>query len=328
MKPNNHPELRRSEVVERLPQACASELAAVEFLEHQRWGDSPCCLHCGSVNVYKMLGRSGERNKRFLWRCRDCGKQYTVRVGTVYEESRIELRHWCYTLWRACTSKKGVSAREIQRQTQLSYKSALFLLHRIRHAMDENKGLLTGTVEVDEAFLSGKTTMAKRAEKKQTVMALVERGGNAKTRVVADVTAKTLQDTLVSLVDPKANLMTDGRTTYRALGQMFASHQSVKHSAGQYVNGEVHVNTVESYVSLVKRSLTGIYHAVSKEHLHRYLAEREFTYNHRRQCDGERVAALIHAAEGKRLVYKRNHENPTGTEAQGHDGAKARTPNN
>ena len=129
-------QLSDSAVIERIPLACSNELAAVEFLEQQRWGANPCCVHCGSVNVYKMVdAKTGERNSRFLWRCRDCKQQYTVRIGTVYEESRIELRHWCYTFWRAATSKKGVSALEIKRQCQISYKSALFLMTRIRFAM-------------------------------------------------------------------------------------------------------------------------------------------------------------------------------------------------
>lgn len=122
----------KSEIVSRIPRACAHEEAAVQFLEHERWGDTPKCAHCGSENVYQMLSSEGGRNKRFLWRCRDCRKQYTVRVGTIFEDSRIPLQHWCYAFWRACSSKKGVSALEIKRQTGLSYKSALFIMHRIR----------------------------------------------------------------------------------------------------------------------------------------------------------------------------------------------------
>src|SRR5437773_3490200 len=152
--------LSKSEVVEQIPLACSDELAAVEFLEAQRWGNTPACVHCGSVDVYKMTdAKTGERSRRYLWRCRDCKQQFTVRVGTVYEESRIELRHWCYAFWRSCTSKKGVSAREIQRHTQLSYKSALFLLHRIRFAMAPDPPTtpkLSGIVEADETYVGGK----------------------------------------------------------------------------------------------------------------------------------------------------------------------------
>src|SRR5665213_3184612 len=125
-----------SETIQAIPVACSDETAAVEFFEKQRWGDSPCCAHCGSVNVYKMQDRkNGGRNKRFLWLCNDCKEQYTVRIGAVYEESRLPMRHWAYAFWRAATSKKGVSALEIKRHCQISYKSALFLMNRIRFAM-------------------------------------------------------------------------------------------------------------------------------------------------------------------------------------------------
>jgi len=126
--------LSQSEVIGEIPRAGADELAAVEFLEKQRWGDTPACIRCGSVDVYKMAdAKTGKRNERFLWRCRDCKGQYTVRIGTVYEESRIELRHWCYAFWRACTSK-GVAALEIKRRCQINHKSALFLMARLRFA--------------------------------------------------------------------------------------------------------------------------------------------------------------------------------------------------
>src|SRR5436190_12704976 len=142
--------LSKYRLMDAMPVACSNELAAVELLEALRWGNTPACVHCGSVEVYKMAdAKTGQRNKRFLWRCRDCQKQYTVRIGTVYEESRLDLRHWAYAFWRASTSKKGVAALEIKRHCQISYKSALFLMNRIRFAMApdlENGSKLTGTV--------------------------------------------------------------------------------------------------------------------------------------------------------------------------------------
>src|SRR5271170_369652 len=161
MKKSLH-NLSKSEIVAEIPLACSDELAAVEFFENQRWGNTPCCVKCGSVSVYQMKdAKTGERNKRFLWRCRDCAEQFTVRIGTVYEDSRLPLRHWAYAFWRASTSKKGVSALEIKRQCQISYKSALFLMNRIRCAMEENPtdgGKFTGTVEVDETYVGGKAS--------------------------------------------------------------------------------------------------------------------------------------------------------------------------
>jgi transposase-like protein len=147
--------LSNSQVIRDIPAACSDESAAVEFFERQRWGDTPACIRCGSVNVYKMTdARTGERNRRLLWRCHDCKEQYTVRIGTVFEESRIPLKHWAYAFWRAATSKKGVAALELKRHCQISYKSALFLMNRIRFAMaDDDPQPLTGTVECDETYI-------------------------------------------------------------------------------------------------------------------------------------------------------------------------------
>src|SRR5437773_7434915 len=193
----NRHHLSKSETVEAIPVACSSESAAVEFLEAQRWGDCPCCVRCGSVDVYKMSdAKTGKRNKRFMWRCRDCKKQYTVRIGTVYEETRLDLRHWCYAFWRAATSKKGVAALEIMRHCQISYKSALFLMNRIRFAMapdPETAPKLTGTVECDETYVGGKLrykgqSKRGRGTSKTPVFAAVERQGQIRRRVVADVT--------------------------------------------------------------------------------------------------------------------------------------------
>lgn len=196
--------ISKSPVVAQIPLACSDELAAVEFFENQRWGATPCCVKCGSVAVYKMTdAKTGERSKRFLWRCRDCKEQYTVRIGTVYEGSRLPMRHWAYAFWRACSSKKGVSALAIQRNCQISYKSALFLMNRIRFAMAPDLKTappLTGIVECDETYVGGKPRMwdgkvhkRGRGTTKTPVFAAVERGGQIRRHVVADVTARTLK---------------------------------------------------------------------------------------------------------------------------------------
>jgi len=179
----------KSAIVASLPRACSDELAAVEFLEKQRWEGAVLCVSCGDSDVYQMKDSQTEgRNRRFLWRCRACNGQFTVRTGTVFEDSKIPLRHWCYAFWMACASKKGVSALQIKRQTGLSYKSGLFMLHRIRYAMAENQGgprQLTGTVEVDETYVGGKPrhsghSKRGRGSKKIPVLAMVERGGRVK----------------------------------------------------------------------------------------------------------------------------------------------------
>lgn len=292
--------------------ACANEKAAVEFMEKKRWGDAPFCPHCGSLTVYQMKdSKTGERQADYRWRCKDCKKQYTVRIGTVFEDSRIELRHWCYGFWRASTSKKGVSALEIHRHTGISYKSALFLLHRIRFAMaDSVPDPLKGDVEIDETFVGGKPRYKGRRPgprgTKSPVLAMVERKGRVKTTVHA----KNLRQVVLSNVDLSSRVITDEHNPYKTLGKHFAGgHYAVNHSEREYVRGDIHSNTVESFFAIVKRSLNGIYHSVSKEHLHRYMAEYEFRYNHRELEDGDRTVAAIKASQGKRLRYR---ETPKG----------------
>jgi transposase-like protein len=307
-------QLAKSKTVEDIPLACSNELAAVEFLEKQRWGNEPACVKCGSVEVYKMKdAKTGERNSRYLWRCRDCKEQYTVRIGTVYEESRIELRHWCYAFWRACTSKKGVSALEIKRHCQISYKSALFLMNRIRFAMapDDYRPQLTGIVECDEMYIGPRNPRYKgvsgpgRSTTKQPVFCAVERQGEIRRRVVADVTAETLQSAIREEVQSRARLMTDEYSAYRGLKNTWeGEHSTVCHRTKEYARGDVHVNTAESSHALVKRGIMGIYHNVSREYLHRYLWQYDFLWNTRKMNDGERTVLAIREAEGKRLMYK------------------------
>jgi transposase-like protein len=320
----------KSGIVAALPKACSDELAAVEFLEAQRWGDSPLCPRCEAKDVYQLRGRDGKRNKRFLWVCRDCGDQFTVRIGTVFEDSRIPLRHWCYAFWAACASKKGVSALQIQRMTQISYKSALFLMHRIRYAMTPPRSpRLDGTVEVDETYVGGKprnpsvqqinamtyderkpyfaarSQYRGRGTKKVPVVALVERGGRVRARVVTDVTADSLGRAIRESVRPSAAIHTDELSSYRGIGKHFAGgHHTVRHSLREYARNGVHVNTAESFFALLKRGLVGTFHAVSKQHLHRYVNEFAFRWNYRYCNDGERTAQAIRDAVGKRLMYR------------------------
>jgi len=311
-KKNTH-NLSKSPVVRLIPAACSDELKAVEFFESLRWGDTPCCVKCGSVDVYKMTdSKTGQRNKRYLWRCHDCKEQYTVRIGTVYEESRIALKHWVYAFWRASASKKGVSALEIQRNCQISYKSALFLMNRIRFSMAPDLPTaepLTGIVECDETYVGGKPRWpgrkpGPRKGAKVPVFAAVQRGGQIRRQVVADVTGKTLKDAIRQCVDPRATIMTDELHSYKGIGNEYAGgHHTVVHSAKEYARGEVNTNTVESSFALVKRGIIGTYHNVSKEYLHRYLWQFDFVWNTRKMNDGERTISAIKSAEGKRLMY-------------------------
>lgn len=314
MKKRDTHNLTKSDVVEQIPAACSDELAAVEFFEEQRWGANPCCVKCGSVDVYKMTdAKTGERNSRYLWRCRDCKEQYTVRIGTVYEESRLPMRHWAYAFWRACTSKKGVSALEIKRHCQISYKSALFLMNRIRFAMAPDLPTappLSGIVEVDETYVGGKPrykghSKRGRGTNKTPVFAAVERGGSIRRRVVADVTGKTLKDAIRQVVDPRSLIMSDENLAYKGIGEDFyGGHETVTHSAKEYARGNVNTNTVESSFALIKRGIIGTYHNVSREYLHRYLWQFDFVWNSRKLNDGERTVLAVKSAEGKRMMYR------------------------
>src|SRR6202049_2814823 len=153
----------KSAVLEALRNAAVSESLAVEFLEKQRWGTTPACPRCGAVEVYKMMGRDGQRNKDYRWRCRGCKELFTVRTGTVFEESRLPLRIWVYAFWKACSSKKGISALQLSRELEITHKSALFILRRIRHGLGEqNQPKLTGTVEADEVYIGGGAGLQKK----------------------------------------------------------------------------------------------------------------------------------------------------------------------
>lgn len=313
----------KSEIVAELPRACSDERAAVEFMERQRWGETPACPRCGDLAVRQMQAKDGSRNARFLWKCSGCKQQFTVRVGTILEDSPIQLRHWCYAFWAACAGKKGVSAMQIQRQTGLSYKSALFMMHRIRYAMtpQTNPPKFDGIVEVDETYVGGRAVRRSRAERlalrsaghkrmpmppsnKVPVVAVVQRGGDVRAMVVPTVTAHNVREILLGTVKPSARLMTDESNIYKRVGTPFASHESVKHSLYEYVRGEAHINSAESFFSRLKRQLYGTHHAVSPKHLHRYVAEAAFKHNTRWLEDGARTVAAIQGADGKRLRYK------------------------
>jgi transposase-like protein len=323
----------KSEMEARLPLACASEPHAVEFMEQQRGWNTEAdavCPKCGVVGEsYQMKdAKTGERNTRYLWRCRACRQQYTVKVGTIMEDSPIPVRFWCLAFYRAAASKKGISALQIQRETGLSYKSALFLMHRIRWAMapaNENEpklGVGGGTVEYDETYIGGKPRYPARKgavvkykgkakdfdQRKTAVVGGVERDGRVKARVVRSTRAQETAEVVREMVDTSANLMTDESVIYKVVGQEYASHKRVKHALGQYVryttDGEqVTTNRIEGFWAGLKRQLHGTHHAVSRKHLHRYVSEVEFKYNNRKLTDGERTVKLIQACERRRLTY-------------------------
>ena len=315
MKREQNANMDESELIGEMPAVCADETLAVEFFERQMWGGTPRCPHCRSTSVYAMMdAKTGGRSKRFLWRCHACKKQFTVRIGTVLEESRLPLRYWAYAMWRMATSKKGVAALEIKRHCQITYRAALFLLHRIRFAMTPQSGAipkLGGIVECDETYVGGKPRPGSgehrtgRGTKKTPVFGMVERGGNIKRRVIADISGKTLKAAMVDHIDGRATIMTDEFPVYKSISKDFmGGHFTVSHKLNQYVCGTVSTNTAESSFAILKRGIMGIYHAVSRKHLHRYVNEFDFRWNGRKVCDGDRITAAVQGAQGKRLDYK------------------------
>ncbi|MFM9996565.1 MAG: IS1595 family transposase [Phycisphaerales bacterium] len=314
MNRNRH--LSKSPIVDQMPLACADERAAIEFFEAQRWGDTPACVHCGSVGVYTIKDRTtGERRADGRWRCRDCGKQFTVRVGNIMEDSPIPLRKWAYAFWCAATAKNGVSALEMSRKLQITYKSALFLMNRIRWAMRQEPGgpKLTGVIEADTTFVGGRPRFRRigkpgpvTGKHKPAILAVVQRGGDVRTRVFARVNKHTLGNVLTEFADTRADLVTDDRG-FGGVGKPFRSHRTIKHSLREYVSETdptIHTNTVEGFFSRIKRGLVGVYHSVSREHLFRYADQYAFLYNARKLNDGERIGLLIRSAEGKRLMRR------------------------
>jgi len=262
-----HPELKKTETVREIHRAIGDEDAAIELVEKWRWGNNPTCPHCGSCNVYTMTdAATGDRNKRRLWRCRTCTKQYTVRIGTVMERSHLPMWCWVYAIWRAASSKKGVAALEIMRHCQITYRAALFMLTRIRCGVSDpeveaemllalaalpdeeeeeepKKGKkskkLTKIVEADETYCGGKprkkgVSKRGRGTKKIPVFAAVERYGPVRACVVTSITGARLKKALREMVDPEAIILTDELTSYNGLGKEFAAHHTVNHGSKQY----------------------------------------------------------------------------------------------
>lgn len=282
---------------------------AREYLEALRWPNGVICPHCGVVgDHYKLQGKS---TRPGLWKCKDCRKQFTVIVGTVFSDSKIPLNKWLLAVHLICASKKAISSHQIHRMLGVTYKSAWFMTHRIREAMkSENGGLLGsggGTVEADETYWGNngkKPRNARGYQHKMKIVSLVERDGEKRSIVVRNVNAKTLRAVLDENVSKSARLMTDDHSAYTKLGREYADHGVTSHSTGEYARGDVHSNTVESSFSLLKRGLIGTFHHVGEQHLQRYATEFDYRWNNRKITDKERSDKLLAQVSGKRLTYK------------------------
>lgn len=288
---------------------------AREYLEQIRWNGTIVCPHCANVDQAKFSTIKANPIKKVragLRYCSACKKQFTVTVGTVFEDSHIPLRKWVIAWHLLCASKKGISSLQLQRMLKLgSYRTALFMAHRIRFALKDPifNEPLQGIVETDETFVGGKQEGVGSGSKdnKTPVVSLVERGGNKRSFVVERVTAKNLIRVVRENVQICSDVYTDELPAYTGLTPKF-EHHPVKHSAKEYVRREgervIHTNTVESSFSLLKRGIVGAFHHVSKKHLPLYVAEFDHRWNTRHDSDGERTEAGIRKTVGKRLTYK------------------------
>jgi transposase-like protein len=287
---------------------------AREHLEALRWPKGPVCPHCGSMS--KPLTLKGKAYRPGLYKCADCYEQFTVTVGTVFERSKIKLNLWLQAVHLMCASKKGISAKQLERMLGVTYKTAWFMSHRIREAMrDEPTWTMggngtSGIVEVDETYWGNPRDLKKGArgyEHKMKLVSLVERHGEKRTFHVANVTAETARAVLKSQVNPAAHVMTDEALIYKKAGRQFAKHSTVNHGAKEYTRGIVTTNTIESSFAILKRGLNGTFHSVSEKHLQRYADEFDFRWNYRSSMgydDTLRANIALKQITGKRLLYE------------------------
>jgi transposase-like protein len=296
-----------------------NEAAAYAFVEAHVWPNGRICPHCGAVDRSGPL--KGKSTRIGVYKCYACRKPFTVKVGTIFEASHIKLHIWLQAMFLLCSSKKGMSSNQLHRILGVTLKTAWFMSMRIREAMREGKlpGGMGGEgkfVEADETYIGGKARNRAYREPpaKEAVMALVERGGRVASFHVPNVTAATLKPIIAETLSTDSHFRTDESGVYWEIGEQFASHRTVVHSANEYVRGDAHTNTIEGYFSILKRGIYGVYQHVSEHHLKRYLAEFDFRYNERVALginDVERTSRAIRGIVGKRLTYRTT--NRTGT---------------
>ena len=304
-----------------------NEAAAFAHLEKILWQDSgPVCPHCGSLERSGRLEGVKDKKGRVrlgLWKCYECRSQYTIRVGTVFESAHIPLSKMLQAVYLMASSKKGISAHQLHRTLGVTFKTAWFLAHRIREAM-RTGGLapLGGAgviVEADETFLGNEEThrarkgkrVARGPHNKRKILSLVQRNGECRSFHITDLRVDVIAPIVRQNIRRESILSTDEARYYRKLGKEFAGHLKVEHGDDEYVRGDAHVNTAESLFSIFKRGMKGIYQHCGEQHLHRYLAEFDFRYNHRvalGYSDEMRAGRAVKGIVGKRLTYRNPDE--------------------
>jgi transposase-like protein len=280
---------------------------AREYLESLHWPDGPVCPRCESMRATKVGGTTARPG---LYMCNDCRRQFTVTVGTIFEDSKVPLSKWLLAYRLLSGGKKGHSSNELSRMLGITYKSAWFMAHRIRESMKDDGSPLGGpgkTVESDEAFVGGKKhkRLSGKVAPMKKVMTLVERDGRARSFHVANLNHNNIRGAIVTNVHRSSTLMTDDARVYWPIGREFAGHGTTLHANREFARpGGVHSNTAENFFSILKRGVVGTYHHWSPAHLHRYLAEFDFRYSTRTLTDAERTAEALKGARGKRLTYR------------------------
>jgi transposase-like protein len=299
-------EVNLTDIMERF----GNEETARELIEKFRWPNDPICPHCGSQEAYRLTPDeiSANHGRKGLLKCKACKKQFTVTVGTIFEDSHIPLNKWLMAIYLICSSKKGMSANQLHRMLGVTYKSAWFMGHRIRFAMSQPalSEKLHNIVEADETYVGGKShgKRGRGASNKTKVFSLIQRDGEAKSFKVDDVKGKTLKRLIKENVVDTAHVMTDEFGAYRGLKKQVSKHSTVNHGEKEYVRGIVHTNFAESYFSLLKRGILGTFHHVSEELMQRYLDEFDYRWTRRKEDDGEKTAEAIQSSWGKRLQYR------------------------
>lgn len=295
-----------------------SEEGAFAYVGAHLWPTGPVCPHCGNCDAGRIRKMLGKTTRMGLYKCNECRKPFTVRMGTIFESSHLALHLWLQVIHLMCASKKGVSTRQIQRMLQCSMKTAWFLTHRIREAMrsgdlDVPFGSGGTPVEVDETYIGRKAGVPKKHgyQHKLGVLALVDRAtGQMRSYTFDKFSAADIYPIVRANVAREARFMTDEARVYVTLGREYAEHSTTHHKAKQYVDfsdRSIHTNTVEGAFSIFKRGMKGIYQHCAEKHLHRYLAEFEFRYNNREKLqinDTMRAEAALRGVVGKRLTYK------------------------